>query len=118
MLVAPVETRLLMAVVTVAATVVSGVSAGVVHMKFGPPGRPPTVMTPASGSRCRTCRRPKAVASATPFDATQLALPLPQVHMAELVMVCVPDWLPDVLTALPPLVAETVNVLVVGTVLT
>ena len=44
----------------------------------------------------------------------QTKLPLEQVQMAGLVYLCVPDWLPVVLIALPPLVADTSNALAVS----
>ena len=118
-LVEPAATRLPIAVVTVASVVVSGVSAVLLHMKFGPPGMPPTVIPPGS-DRC-TCRSSAStLVSAMPLPVPpQAALPLWQVQLADVTILCVPDWLlPLVLMAVPPLVEEIVNVVELGTVFT
>ena len=112
----------LIAFVTVVWLVVSGVIAVLLHMKFGPPGMPPTVIVDivtglAAVPYFAVCDI--AVASETPLLVPlQAALPVAQVNCAEVVTFCTPDWLPLVLIAVPPLVADTVNVFAFGTVFT
>ena len=69
---------------TVASTVVSGVSAVLLHMKFGPPGMPPTVMLAGVLAGVLAGLLAARLVSATPFDVPpQSALPLWQVQLAE-----------------------------------